>query len=350
MSFLVLGIESSCDETAAAVVENGNNTLSNVVSSQVDIHKEFGGVVPELASRKHIETIIPIIKKSLKDAKINLQDIDGIAATAGPGLIGSLMVGHSTAKAISYSSEIPFIGINHLEAHLCAIFLEHEIPFPFIGLIVSGGHTSLYLVNSHIDYEMVGKTLDDAAGEAFDKGAKVLGLSYPGGLAVDQLSKKGNRKAINFPRPFLKNGPIDFSFSGLKTSLVNYLHKNPDYDDNQLSDICASYQEAIVESLVLKTLNAAKKYNVKSVVIAGGVACNSRLREYSEEKIKNENINLYIPSPKYCTDNAAMIAALGYYKLKSGYTSEFTTTPYSTSRPKIRRGSGIIKDSTFYTS
>ena len=298
MSFLVLGIESSCDETAAAVIENGKNTLSNVVSSQVDIHKEFGGVVPELASRKHIEAIIPIIKKSLKDAKVNLQDINGIAATAGPGLIGSLMVGLSTAKAISYSSGIPFIGINHLEAHLCAIFLEHEIPFPFIGLIVSGGHTSLYLVNSHIDYEMVGKTRDDAAGEAFDKGAKVLGLSYPGGLAIDQLSKEGNRKAINFPRPFLKNSPIDFSFSGLKTSLVNYLHKNPGYDDSQLSDICASYQEAIVESLVLKTLNAAKKYNVKSVVIAGGVACNSRLREYSEEKFKNENILLYLVNPQ----------------------------------------------------
>lgn len=344
MLSLVLGIESSCDETAASVIKDGRTVLSSVVSSQIEIHREFGGVVPELASRKHVENIIPVIQEALSRAEVELIDVEGIAVTKGPGLIGCLMVGVSTAKAIAFSLEVPLIGIDHLEAHLSAAHLEHDVPFPFIGLVVSGGHTSLYLVKSHTEFELLGRTRDDAAGEAFDKAAKLLGLSYPGGVEIDRLAKDGNERAISFPRPFKTSSSFDFSFSGIKTSLVYYLKKNPEHGNSELRDICASYQEAIVETLVEKTLNAARSDGVKSVVMAGGVACNSRLRALAKERFEQEGISLFIPSPKYCTDNAAMIGALGFYRFNEGELSELRLTPYSISRPKYMRERRLVLD------
>ncbi|MGE5446596.1 MAG: tRNA (adenosine(37)-N6)-threonylcarbamoyltransferase complex transferase subunit TsaD, partial [Ignavibacteriales bacterium] len=255
-SSLVLGIESSCDETAAAVVKDGKTVLSSVVASQIEIHREFGGVVPELASRKHVETIIPVIEEALLKANVELTDIEGVAVTSGPGLIGSLMVGVSTAKGISYALGIPFIGVDHLEAHISAAHIEYEAAFPFIGLVVSGGHTSLYLVKGYTEFQLLGKTRDDAAGEAFDKAAKLLGLSYPGGVEIDRIAKAGDPKAISFPRPFITSSSYDFSFSGIKTSLVYYLKKNPNLNEENLKNICAGYQEAIVETLIGKTLDA----------------------------------------------------------------------------------------------
>ena len=336
MSTTLLAIESSCDETSAAIIEDGTKVRSNIVASQIDIHREYGGVVPEIASRQHVELIMPVVDKAFKEAGIAKENIDGVAVTNGPGLIGALMVGLSTAKAMAFALGVPLIGVNHLQAHMSAIHLEHEISFPFVGLVVSGGHTSLYLVKGYTEFEMLGKTRDDA----FDKGAKILGLPYPGGIEIDKLSKEGNRDAIPFPRPFKSSSTLDFSFSGLKTSVVYYLRKHPDPNQEELQDICASYQEAIVETLVDKTLIAAKQNNVDSVVIAGGVACNSRLRELSKEKLEKEGISVYIPSPKYCTDNAAMIGSLGGFMFQKGDRSELDLTPFSTSRPKYGRGRG----------
>ncbi|MDA2920575.1 tRNA (adenosine(37)-N6)-threonylcarbamoyltransferase complex transferase subunit TsaD [Desulfobacterota bacterium AH_259_B03_O07] len=342
MISLVLGVETSCDETAAAIIKEGKHVLSNIVASQIDLHKEYGGVVPELASRNHIEKIIPVIDEALNTANVELSDVEGIAVTNGPGLIGSLLVGLSTAKAISFGLGIPFIGVDHLEAHISAVHLERDVSFPFLGLIVSGGHTSLYLVNGYTDFKLLGRTRDDAAGEAFDKAAKLLGLSYPGGVEIDRVAKKGNRQSIKFPRPFKSPQSFDFSFSGIKTSLVYYLRKYPNPQADQIADICASYQEAIVETLVDKSLNAAKLNNLKTTVISGGVACNSRLRELATEKFNQEGISLYIPSLEYCTDNAAMIGALGYFKLKRDEKSELNLNPYSTTRPRYIRGKGLV--------
>ncbi|MGB7293363.1 MAG: tRNA (adenosine(37)-N6)-threonylcarbamoyltransferase complex transferase subunit TsaD [Thermodesulfobacteriota bacterium] len=344
MNTLVLGIETSCDETAGSVVKDGKYVLSNIVSSQIEIHKKYGGVVPELASRNHLDKIIPVIEEALIKAEVSLADISRVAVTSGPGLVGSLLVGLSTAKAISFGLGIPFIGIDHLEAHITAAHLEHDVPFPFLGLIVSGGHTSLYTVNSYTDFSLLGKTRDDAAGEAFDKASKLLGLGYPGGVEIDRISREGDPRSISFPRPFKNASSFDFSFSGIKTSLVYFLKKNPIIDKARLRDICASYQEAIVETLVEKTLSAAELNGIKNVVISGGVASNSRLRELAKERFEQEGLSLFIPSPEYCTDNAAMIGALGYHKSRNGESSSLGLGPYSTTRPKYIRGKGLVLD------
>lgn len=330
MRSVILGIESSCDETAAAVVKNGDTKLSSIVSSQIDTHRKFGGIVPEIASRKHIETVISIVDEAVETAGLKLKDIDGVAVTQGPGLVGSLMVGLSVAKGISYSLGIPMINVDHLEAHISAVHLEHQVGFPFIALIVSGGHTNLYMVRGHTEFELIGRTRDDAAGEAFDKAAKILGLGYPGGIEIDKLARSGNREKIRFPRPFMDKDNLDFSYSGLKTSLLYHTRDNPVKNQKDLSDICASYQEAIVDTLVGKTFTAARRYNSAAVVICGGVACNSRLRQLSSEIFPAEGIKLFIPSPQYCTDNAAMIASLGFYRLKNGEMAGLDTATYST--------------------
>lgn len=334
----ILGIESSCDETSAAIVKNGNTALSNIVSSQIDTHKLYGGIVPEVASRKHIEAIIPVIDEALNKAETTLYDVEGIAVTQGPGLIGSLLVGLSMAKSLAFSLDKPLIGINHLEAHISAVHLENEVEFPFVALIVSGGHTNLYIVKSYTEFELIGKTRDDAAGEAFDKGAKLLGLGYPGGIEIDRLSKDGNSKRFEFPQPLRNSDTLDFSYSGIKTALLNKLRKEPVETNQDLNDMCASYQECIVRSLVSKTMEAVKKYNVDSVVISGGVACNSRLRELSGSEFGKLGIKTFIPSPKYCTDNAAMIAAHGYYQMREENFSKLDISCFSTIRPKIVRG------------
>ncbi|HDQ04331.1 MAG TPA: tRNA (adenosine(37)-N6)-threonylcarbamoyltransferase complex transferase subunit TsaD [Deltaproteobacteria bacterium] len=314
---IVLGIESSCDETAAAVVKEGK-MHSNVIASQIKDHSPYGGVVPEIASRKHIEAIIPVIKRAISDAGIELKDVEGIAVTRGPGLVGSLLIGLSTAKSLAYSLGIPLIGVNHLEGHIAAIFLAEKQPsFPFIALVVSGGHTSIYLVENHQSFSILGQTRDDAAGEAFDKAAKMLNLGYPGGVVIDKLAKSGNPKAFAFPRA-MKDSP-DFSFSGLKTSLLVMLKKRGrKFADEELPDVAASYQEAIVDVLIEKTLQAAKVHKIDQVVVCGGVAANSRLREKFTDAAKEHSVSLFIPPMILCTDNAAMIAAIGEVLLKSG--------------------------------
>ncbi len=334
----VLGIESSCDETSAAVVEDGKKLLSNVVASQISTHSKYGGVVPEVASRMHVESILPVIEEALEKAGVTFDDIGGIAVTQGPGLIGSLLVGLASAKTLAFSLDKPLLGINHLEAHISAIHLENEVDFPFIALIASGGHTNLYMVRGFTDFELISKTRDDAAGEAFDKAAKALDLGYPGGVMIDKLSKTGDKKKYKFPIPFNTKKSNDFSFSGIKTSLVYFLKKNEVKDEDDLKDICAGYQESIVRSLLNKTFNAADEYGIKRVVICGGVACNSRLRELGAEYGDKNGVDLYYPSLPLCTDNAAMIAALGYYRFKEGDISELNISAYSTVKTKIVRG------------
>lgn len=318
-SLNILGIESSCDETAAAVVSNGRKILSNIIVSQIKDHALYGGVVPEIASRKHIETIVPVINASLNEAGLALQDIDGIAVTKGPGLVGSLLIGISTAKAMAFGRNLPLVGVNHIEGHLTAIMLEEEIEFPYLGLIVSGGHTSLYLVKAVGNYEVLGRTIDDAAGEALDKVAKVMGLGYPGGIAIDRLSKKGNPQSIAFPRGLLDRDNLDFSFSGMKTAASQFIKKQPSETlSSMVNDLAASFLEAVVDVLVKKTIKAAAKYNVKTVVVSGGVACNSRLRERMGQECSAMGGVAFFPSPILCTDNAAMIAALGHHYIKRG--------------------------------
>lgn len=341
MSSLILAIESSCDETSASVIKNGSEILSNVVSSQVDIHKKYGGVVPEIASRKHVEAIIPIINESVVEAGVKLNELNAIAVTNGPGLIGSLMVGLSTAKSVAFSLDVPLIAVDHIEAHAYSVNIEHELTFPYIALVVSGGHTSLYKVNSYKSLELIGNTRDDAAGEAFDKGAKLLGLDYPGGIQIDKLSKNGNKKKYDFPRPFLKTDSFDFSFSGLKTALVHFVKKNEITSDEMLCDVCASYQEAIAETLIVKTLRAAEEFNISTVAFAGGVAANSRIRELGKEKLSENNIDLFIPHIKYCTDNAAMIARLAAEKFANNEFSDLEVDVYSTKRSSYTRGKGF---------
>jgi N6-L-threonylcarbamoyladenine synthase len=314
---LILGIETSCDETAAAVVRDGKQVCANVIASQVDLHKKYGGVVPEIASRKHMESIIPVIREALDQAGVTLDNIEGIAVTQGPGLVGSLLVGINAAKAIAYCRKLPLIGINHLEGHLCAASLElNDITFPAVALVVSGGHTSLYLVKGFGKYQLLGKTRDDAAGEAFDKVAKLLDLGYPGGVIIDKLARDGDTHAVLFPRPMLTDDSLDFSFSGLKTAVLYYvknLGRKP--SRKALHDIVACFQDAVVDILVGKTLRAAERYHVQTVIMAGGVAANSWLRKKMEDKAAEQRVRVVIPSLVLCTDNAAMIAAAGEYRM-----------------------------------
>ena len=319
----LLAIESSCDETAAAIVVNGRKVLSNVISSQIDIHKLYGGVVPEIASRKHIEQINQVIEQAFVDAEKTLDDVDGICVTYGPGLVGALLVGVGAAKAISYASGKPLIGVHHIEGHISANYICHpELEPPFLCLVVSGGHSHLVLVNDYGKYEIIGRTRDDAAGEAFDKVARSIGLGDPGGPKIDALAPSGNKDAIAFPRASVENAPYDFSFSGVKSAVLNYINgckmKGIEYSQ---TDIAASFQEAVVDVLVQHTMLAAKNYNISKIAMAGGVASNKGLRAKMRTECEKRGYSLYYPDPIFCTDNAAMIGAAGYYEYRNGVRS-----------------------------
>jgi len=319
----ILGIESSCDETAASVIENGRTVLSNVISSQIDLHTLYGGVVPEIASRKHIERINQVIEEALTEAKLTLEDIDAIAVTYGPGLVGALLVGVAEAKALAYAANKPLVGVHHIEGHICANYIENkDLEPPFMCLVVSGGHTHLVNVLDYGKYEILGRTRDDAAGEAFDKVARAIGLGYPGGPKVEKKAKEGDPHAISFPRAKVSDGPYDFSFSGLKSAVLNYINgcqmKNEPVNE---ADIAASFQQAVSDVLVSHGINAAKEHGVKKFAIAGGVASNQTLRKALEEACEKEGIEFYHPSPIFCTDNAAMIGVAGYYEYLAGTRS-----------------------------
>lgn len=313
----ILGIESSCDDTAAAVLEDGCKVISNVISSQDTIHSRFGGVVPELASRNHLENIHPIVCEALERANLQLADIDLIAATQGPGLIGSLLVGFSYAKSLAYQTGIPYVGVDHMAGHLLAVFLEHDVDFPYVALIASGGTSSIFHVKSHTEFLHLGRTRDDAAGEAFDKVAKLLGLPYPGGPHVSKTAASGNPSAISFPRAWLNEESLDFSFSGVKTAVLNHCNQQQQKKVAlNLEDICASFQEAVVEVLVEKTIRAAKNRGIATVVLGGGVSANPRLRAAFQQRCAMEGFRFHVPRPVFCTDNGAMIALAGYYKFR----------------------------------
>lgn len=349
---LILGIDTSCDDTSASVVEDGTKIISNIISSQADIHKKYGGIVPELASRRHIEMILPVVDETLKTANVELEDLSGVAVCHGPGLIGSLLVGCSFAKALCYSKKIPLVAVNHLEGHIFSSFLEEPVPsFPFLALIVSGGHTCLYRVDGFGKYRELGRTRDDAAGEAYDKVSKLLGLGYPGGPIIERLAQDGNPKAIDFPRAYLPES-FDFSFSGLKTAVLNFLKKSvisqqsnpplPPFTKGgrgeitnsslvtrhpSLADIAASFQAAVTDVLVRKTEWAMKKERIKRVTLSGGVAANSELRKRMKEMVEEREAEIFMPSVSLCTDNAAMIAAAGYHHFKAGNIAGLDLNP-----------------------
>lgn len=328
----VLGIESSCDETAAAVVKDGRTVLSSVVSSQADLHSQYGGVVPELASRKHIEHIVPVVDEAIRQAGLDLKQIDALSVTRGPGLIGSLLVGFSFAKSFSLARKIPWVGVDHLEGHISSVFLEEDPPlFPFVALLVSGGHTSIYSVTSHTTFERMGQTRDDAAGEAYDKVAKMLNLGYPGGQIIDRLARTGNPGSIPFPRPYMDKSQFDFSFSGLKTAVSRYIKTHPQSYLETIPDIAAAFQEAVIDVLSHKLFAAAREKEVHHVAVVGGVAANSRLRERVMAEAKREGMRAHIPSIDFCGDNGAMIAAIGYHYLLQGKCSPFDEDVYSRS-------------------
>lgn len=316
----ILAIESSCDETAAAVVHNGRKVLSNIISSQIDLHKLYGGVVPEIASRKHIEKINQVIEEALKEAEVTLKDIDAVAVTYGPGLVGALLVGVAEAKAIAYAAGLPLVGVHHIEGHISANYIEHpELEPPFLCLVASGGHTHLVCVKDYGKYEILGRTRDDAAGEAYDKVARAIGLGYPGGPKIDRIAREGNPDAIKFPKANVDGAKYDFSFSGLKSAVLNYINgckmKGESFDP---ADIAASFQKAVVEVLVEKSMQAAEDYSMRKFAIAGGVASNTVLRTAMEAACAKRGIQFYHPSPIYCTDNAAMIGAAGFYEYLAG--------------------------------
>ena len=316
---LVLGIETSCDETAAAVVRDGREVLSDVVSTQIELHRRWGGVVPEIASRNHVLQVMPVIDEAMEKAGVSLDDIDGIAVTSGPGLIGALLVGVQAGKAIAWAAGKPIVGVNHLEGHLLAIRLGEDAPEPpFLGLVVSGGHTSLYAVEAYGSYRLLGATLDDAAGEAFDKIAKLLGLPYPGGVEIDRLAQGGDPKAIRFPRGLNRRQTLDFSFSGLKTSAMYHLQKHGIPEGQALSDFCASVQEAIADVLTARAIRAAREAGMDRLVLCGGVAANSRLRALAVERGDEAGLQVHVPARRLCTDNGAMIAVAGAEAFRRG--------------------------------
>ncbi len=318
-----LAIETSCDETSIAVIEDGRKILSNIISTQIETHKKFGGVVPEIASRMHVEVISQILKNALEDANIGLNDIDFISVTEGPGLVGALLVGMSFAKALSYSLDIPLIGVNHIKGHICANYISHEnLEPPFIALVISGGHTYLVDVTGYDKYKVIGRTRDDAVGEAFDKVARALGLPYPGGPRIDKLSKVGNPEAINFPRVYLEGNSYDFSFSGLKTAVLNYLNQMKQKNETIIiEDVAASFQMAVIDVLSEKTFRLLNETKRNKLAIAGGVAANSGIRDIFTKKALEKGIELFIPDMNLCTDNAAMIGSAGYYSYISGKKS-----------------------------
>ena len=322
----ILAIESSCDETAAAVVQDGRKVLSNIISSQIEIHKLYGGVVPEIASRKHIEKVIQVVDEALKEASLTMNEIDAVAVTYGPGLVGALLVGVSAAKSIAFAHNKPLIGVHHIEGHISANYIENEeLEPPFLCLVVSGGHTNLVIVKDYGEYEVLGKTRDDAAGEAFDKVARAIGLGYPGGPKIQKISEEGNKAAIAFPRAKVADSPFDFSFSGLKSSVLNYINScEMKGEEINKADIAASFQEAVVDVLVSHTIEGAKQLGFKKIAMAGGVASNTVLREEMKEACERRGFKFYHPSPILCTDNAAMIGAAAYYDYKKGLISDLT--------------------------
>ncbi|MGA9535050.1 MAG: tRNA (adenosine(37)-N6)-threonylcarbamoyltransferase complex transferase subunit TsaD [Desulfobacterales bacterium] len=327
---IVLGIETSCDETAAAVVADGRRILSSVVSSQVAVHRPFGGVVPELASRKHIEAIVPVVRQALSEAGISQAELEAVAVTQGPGLIGSLLVGFSFAKAFAMVRGLPWIGVSHLEGHINSVFLEPDPPdFPFTTLLASGGHTSIYHVISHTQFDLMGQTRDDAAGEAFDKVAKMLDLGYPGGFIISKLAREGDPTRIPFPRSYLDRSRFDFSFSGLKTAVGRYIRDHSRVLAERIPDIAAGFQEAVVDVLAYKVIAAAVCKKCNRISLVGGVAANGRLRERVTLDARKKGISVYLPGHDLCGDNAAMIAAAGYHHLATGARSDFDDDVYS---------------------
>lgn len=316
----LLAVESSCDETAAAVVANGREVLSNVIASQIDLHKLYGGVVPEIASRKHVENVNQVIEQALKEAALTIQDVDGVCVTYGPGLVGALLVGVGTAKAISYAARKPLIGVHHIEGHISANYICHkDLEPPFLCLVVSGGHSHLVIVKDYGEYKIIGRTRDDPAGEAYDKVARSIGHAYPGEPKIDALAPEGDKDAIAFPRASVEGAPYDFSFSGVKSAVLNYINgcnmKGIQYSQ---ADIAASFQEAVTDVLVAHTMLAAENFGISKVAMAGGVACNNGLRAKMRESCKEKGYSLYYPEPVFCTDNAAMIGSAGYYEFMRG--------------------------------
>jgi len=322
---IVLGIETSCDETAAAVLDGGRKVLSNVVASQDDVHAAYGGVVPELASRRHLEVVVPVVRRALGDAGMGLRDLDGIAVTHGPGLVGSLLVGCSAAKALAWAHGTPLVGVNHLEGHIYAAFLEERTPeHPFLALVVSGGHTALYVAVEPRRYARVGQTRDDAAGEAFDKVAKLLGLSYPGGPAIERASAGGDPRAISFPTANMSDGAPDFSFSGIKTAVSLHVRRAGTLSTAEIADVAASFQATVIKMLVRKSLRAGHRLGIRRLVLTGGVAANRALRHALQAECGERGWELFVPSRALCTDNAAMIAAAGHDRLQAGERAPLT--------------------------
>lgn len=323
MDTLILGIESSCDETSASVIKNGRYILSNVISSQIDLHKKYGGVVPEIASRKHVELIIPVINQALEEAGVTLNDIDAIGVTYGPGLVGALLVGLTAAKAIAFTTGKPLVGVHHIEGHIAANYLQYpELEPPFVCLVASGGHSHIVLVESYDKFEILGQTRDDAAGEAFDKISRAIGLGYPGGPLIDKYAAQGNSKAVKFPRVQFEDGSLDFSFSGLKTAVLNHLNRLEQTGEQvNIPDVAASFQQAVVDVLVKNTIRAAKQKGMNKIALAGGVAANSQLRSEMKSQAKKQGIEVLYPDLILCTDNAAMIGCAAYFEYKNGKRS-----------------------------